>query len=74
MVFLSFLEILVQPRFLPQELTFLSSKMHGVGKGRLGWLREGEWLALRIARCESLLTRFAAQFGTLTVMSGDEGL
>ena len=75
MVPLSFSEVLFQPRFLLQELIFLSSKMDGGRCGRQSWLREGEWLALRtIARCESPSIRFAAQFGTLAIMPGDDGL
>ena len=50
---LSFFEIPLQSRFLLQELVFISLKMDGVESGRSGWLRQGEWLALRTtARCE----------------------
>ena len=49
--------------------------MDGVTRRRSSWLRKGEWLALRtIARCESPWIRFAAQFGTLVIMPGDDGV
>ena len=49
--------------------------MDGAESGRSSWLRKREWLALRTtARCESRWIRFLAQFGTLFITLGNDGL
>ena len=61
MVSLSLFETLFQPRFLPQEYIFLSSKMDGVGSGRSSWLHKVEWLSLLTDCCSVRNTRYHAR-------------
>ena len=60
MVPLSFLDTLFQPRFLLQELIFLSSKMDGVWSGRSRWLCKGRTSQISTT---SSTPREDAQFG-----------